>query len=100
MRRVSIFGLAIGVFIAVISSSRVETASPQNQTTSTPSAPRAVLDKYCVTCHNQRLRTGGIVLDTLDVTNPSANAEIWERVIGKLRAESMPPPGIPRPDVE
>ena len=62
------------------------------------SNPRAVLDKYCVTCHNQKLRTAGLMLDTLDVAKPGANAEVWERVIGKLRAGSMPPPGMPRPD--
>ena len=45
-----------------------------------------VLDKYCVTCHNQRLRTAGLALDTLDVAKPAANAEVWERVIAKLRA--------------
>jgi hypothetical protein len=62
-------------------------------------APRAVLDTYCVTCHNQRLRTGGLALDRLDITNPGANAEVWENVIAKLRAGSMPPAGRPRPDV-
>ena len=61
-------------------------------------APRALLDKYCVTCHNQKLRTAGLALDTPDATKPSANPELWERVIAKLRAGSMPPPGSPRPD--
>src|SRR5258708_19734338 len=61
-------------------------------------APRAVLDTYCVTCHNDRLRTAGLALDRLDVNNPGANAEVWEKVIAKLRAGSMPPPGRPRPD--
>jgi len=64
---------------------------------SSPSA-RAVLDTYCVTCHNQRLRTAGLALDSLDVTTPGANPEVWERVIEKLRARAMPPPGLPRPD--
>jgi mono/diheme cytochrome c family protein len=59
---------------------------------------RAVLDTYCITCHNQRLRTGGLALDRLDMTNPGANAEVWENVIAKLRAGSMPPAGRPRPD--
>src|SRR5262249_13036807 len=62
------------------------------------SSPRAVLDTYCVTCHNQRLRTAGLALDNLDVARPDASAELWERVIAKLRAGSMPPPGRPRPD--
>jgi hypothetical protein len=61
--------------------------------------PRAVLDKYCITCHNQRLRTSGLALDEIDVTTPGANAEVWERVIAKLRAGSMPPADRPRPDV-
>ena len=68
-----------------------------------PSHPRAVapfLEQYCVTCHNQKLKTAGLALDTLDATKPQANAETWERVIGKLRARSMPPPGRPRPDAE
>jgi hypothetical protein len=60
--------------------------------------PRAFLDTYCTGCHNQKLRTAGLALDSLDVTRPGANPEVWERVIAKLRAGSMPPPGIPRPD--
>jgi uncharacterized protein DUF1592/uncharacterized protein DUF1588/uncharacterized protein DUF1585/uncharacterized protein DUF1587/uncharacterized protein DUF1595/cytochrome c len=59
---------------------------------------QSVLDTYCVTCHNQKLRTAGLTLDSVDVTQPSANPELWERVIAKLRAGSMPPPGRPRPD--
>ncbi len=62
------------------------------------SAPQAVLDTYCITCHNQRLRTGGLALDSLDVATPAAHAEVWEKVIAKLRAGSMPPAGRPRPD--
>jgi len=57
-----------------------------------------VLDKYCITCHSQRLRTAGVVLEGIDAANPAASAELWERVISKLRARSMPPAGMPRPD--
>jgi hypothetical protein len=60
--------------------------------------PRVFFDTYCVPCHNQKLRTAGLSLDTLDVSNTGAHAEVWERVIGKLRAGSMPPPGLPRAD--
>src|SRR5438874_1676771 len=64
-----------------------------------PSAdPRAFLDKNCITCHNQKLKTAGLALDTLDPAKAGANADVWERVIARLRAGSMPPPGIPRPD--
>src|SRR5687767_9119068 len=69
-----------------------------SETTPPSSSPRVFLDTYCVTCHNQKLRTAGLALDNLDATKPHANAEVWERVIGKLRAGSMPPPGSPRPD--
>ena len=61
-------------------------------------AYRAVLDKYCVTCHNQRLKTGGLALDGMDLGKIPAQAETWEKVILKLRAGTMPPPGMPRPD--
>ena len=63
-------------------------------------APRAVLDRYCITCHNDRLRTGGLSLDaaSVDAADPSRHADVWERVIAKLRTGAMPPPGRPRPD--
>ena len=65
-----------------------------------PEAPvdRALLDRYCVTCHNTRLKTAGLALDTIDLTQVSANASVLEKVVGKLRSGQMPPPGRPRPD--
>ena len=65
---------------------------------STDPSHREVLDKYCVTCHNQRLKTGGLALDTLDLGKVPAQAEVWEKVIRKLRSGAMPPAGMPRPD--
>ncbi len=62
-----------------------------------PAAPHALLDKYCVTCHNDRAKTGGLVLEKIDLANIPANAEIWEKVIGKLRLGAMPPAGMPKP---
>ena len=59
---------------------------------------RAFLTTYCVTCHNQRLHTAGLVLDNLDVDSVAAGAEVWERVIRKLRAGAMPPTGARKPD--
>ena len=63
-------------------------------------APRAVLDRYCVACHNDRLLTGGLSLEAaaVDAADPSRDADVWERVIAKLRTGAMPPPGRPRPD--
>jgi mono/diheme cytochrome c family protein len=79
----------------------VRTSSAQNAPAgaqAAPTAPRAVLDRYCVGCHNKTLRTGGLALDSPDIANPAAEADVWERVIRKLRAGSMPPGGRPRPD--
>ena len=53
--------------------------------------------QYCVTCHSQRLKTGGLVLDPAAVATPDTNIEVWEKVTRKLRAGLMPPPGSPRP---
>src|SRR5262245_52242855 len=97
--RIPIFVLILSGWI-VVALSETTTAASQNPTSIPSLSPRAVLDKYCVTCHNQRLRTAGMTLDTLDFTNPAANAEMWERVILKLRLGSMPPQGNPRPDAE
>jgi hypothetical protein len=59
---------------------------------------RAVLDKYCVGCHNAKLQTAKLALDQLDLTHLAAHAEIGEKVVRKLRAGMMPPSGMPQPD--
>jgi len=61
-------------------------------------APRAVLDKYCVTCHNAKLGTANLRLDQLDLSHLGDNAETGEKVVRKLRAGMMPPTGMPQPD--
>jgi len=63
-----------------------------------PAPQRALLDKYCVVCHSDKLKTGGLTLQSLDLNDVPANAEIWEKAIRKLETESMPPAGMPRPD--
>ena len=78
-------------------------ASQAAGATGTPSQ-RALLDRYCVGCHNQRGRSAGqeparkLTLDDLDVTRVGDHAEIWERVVRKMRAGMMPPAGSRRPD--
>jgi mono/diheme cytochrome c family protein len=59
---------------------------------------RAVLNRYCVTCHSEKLKTAGLMLDKMDVERVTENAEVWEKVIRKLRTGAMPPAGMPRPD--
>src|SRR6478752_1534147 len=68
------------------------------QQTNPAAEQRAMLDKYCVTCHNQRLRTAGLTLDTLNLDKVADNAETWEKVLRKLHGGMMPPQGMPRPD--
>ena len=79
-----VIGCAIGGVVSAQSS-----PAPQH---------KATIDQYCVTCHNQRLKTGGLSLDTLDIANLHANAETWENVVRKLRVGAMPPHGVRRPD--
>src|SRR5688572_18644457 len=63
-------------------------------------AVRQVLDQYCVTCHNEKIKTAGLRLDkdAVDSNDPTAKPEIWEKVIRKIRAGAMPPPKAPRPE--
>jgi len=59
---------------------------------------RALIDQYCVTCHNAKLKTANLLLDQLDLAQLSANAEVGEKVVRKLRAGMMPPINMKRPD--
>jgi hypothetical protein len=63
-----------------------------------PAGERALLDQYCVTCHNQKLKTAGLTLDKMDVDHIGDGAEVWEKVIRKIHGRTMPPLGMPRPD--
>ena len=83
------------VFVAVAGydqarSARAQTPAPQ------PAAPTPasdVLNKYCITCHNSRLKTAGLALDSVDPAHAGDQAELWEKVVTKLRTREMPPPG-------
>jgi mono/diheme cytochrome c family protein len=62
------------------------------------SPQRALLAQYCVSCHNERLKTAGLMLDKLDPERVGDAPAVWEKVVGKLRSRAMPPAGMPRPD--
>ena len=100
MRSVSLTVLVGGSFVVVfVSTARISARQTRPASSSAaPPATREVLDQYCVGCHNARLLTAGVALDSVDATRPEADPELWERVIAKLRAGSMPPPRRPRPD--
>ena len=59
---------------------------------------QAVLDQYCIGCHNEKSKAGGIVLQKVDASNPALRPDLWEKVIRKLNNGEMPPPRMPRPD--
>jgi len=75
-----------------------QTASAVTAPPETATSARAVVDKYCVVCHNAKLRTANLLLDKLDLAHLGAHAEIGEKVVRKLRAGMMPPSGMPQPN--
>jgi hypothetical protein len=77
------------------------TALPSTATTVNHSMAQqqALLDRYCVTCHNDRLKTANLSLQGRDLTKVPDDAELWEKVVRKLRAGVMPPPDVPRPSL-
>lgn len=91
-----------GGFLALIAGLALQQTRVVGQT---PAAPNtlagdphgAMLNTYCVGCHNTRLKTGGVAFDAIDIKHPAANAEIWEKALRKLRGRLMPPPGSPQP---
>ena len=87
--------------IIMASSSTLPAETPKLEATSgTQASSQALLDKYCVTCHNTELRVAELALDTLDTNDVTADAALWEKVVRKLRTGAMPPIGRPRPDEE
>ena len=75
------------------SAGRAQSAPP-----ATPDTPRALIDQYCLGCHSDRMKAGGLALSQLNLDAPGENAEIAEKVIRKLRGGLMPPAGARRPD--
>ena len=114
MSRVSAFVVLVGIVSTGIgiprvpvdvlgwAAARLEAAGPQEPRSSLTaphaSEPRDLLNRYCVTCHNERLQTAGLALDVVDVQRPGQHPGVWEKVVRKLRSQTMPPTGRPRPD--
>ena len=86
-RRLLLFALCPLLFALFAARAEAQTSDPN----------QALVNRYCVTCHNQRLKTAKLELDTLDLTHPEKDALAWERAIRKLRGGMMPPPGAARP---
>jgi len=93
-------GAALALLVvASMPTLRGQSAGPRTTTSSALSLEQArgLLDKYCVSCHNDRLKTQNLSLQGLDLANLADHTEVWEKVIRKLRAGVMPPPDLPRP---
>ncbi|MCY4122062.1 MAG: DUF1592 domain-containing protein, partial [Acidobacteria bacterium] len=76
----------------------IAVAAPLHAAAGTEAPSRALLDRYCVTCHNERLRTAGVMFDRVDIDRVDLHRELFEKVARKLRSGLMPPPGRPRPE--
>ena len=107
LRLTAFAAIGVTVLAATANAARVTVrntpAPPQlhqvpNGATTAPSPERALLDRYCVTCHNTELKTAGLALDTYDVDDVSTSPHVWEKVVAKLKSGQMPPVGRPRPD--
>jgi hypothetical protein len=83
---------ASGRLAASASSAQVKPNTPISDTPA-----RALVSKYCVTCHNERLKTAGLLLDKADAAQVSNSADVWEKVVVQLRSRAMPPSSVPRP---
>src|SRR3954464_15070282 len=91
--------LALVVCGSVASAATIQTtARTQTPLPADAASLRATLDRYCVSCHNEKLHTARVTLDSVGAAAPGVNAEWWDRFVAKRRAGSMPPPGRPRPD--
>jgi len=83
---------------AAAAQQRPAAAPAAQRAATTPDAGRALVDQYCITCHSDRLKKANLSLEKLDMTKVGENAEVWEKVVRKLRAGMMPPIDLKRPD--
>src|SRR5215207_10182695 len=96
--RIALLAVACWLVFDAIATGRAQAPLPAPSSASASSAHERVLGSYCVTCHNERLRTGGLSFDRFDMSDVGGQADVWEKVLLKLRMGAMPPPGRPRPD--
>ena len=94
----AILASALGVFAVAVLTSPTGSAQGPAAPAAAPAAAAAVMKTYCITCHNDRTKTGELTLEHVDLTDVPKSAELWEKVIRKVRAGQMPPAGMPRPD--
>ncbi len=93
-----LFVCSFFMFCSASSRLRLQAAPAQQISPASGSQQRVLLDKYCVTCHNQRVKTAGLSLDNMDLAKVPDGAETWEKVIRKVKGGMMPPVGMPHPE--
>ncbi len=91
-----------GIALVLAGMMVVQVAEPaaQDDPAPHPAEFQGLLTQYCVACHNDQAMRGGLTLQGRDLVNLSEDAEVWEKVIRKVRGGFMPPPGRPRPDLD
>src|SRR4051794_37379285 len=89
----------VGICVVALRAQQPASASPA-AAPATASQQQAVINRYCISCHNQKLKTGGLALDAMDIDKVGEHAVEWEKTVRKLRVRAMPPaaPGRARPD--
>ena len=98
MPRVCFVVLIASLWVTAAVSAGPPAPTPQPASASSAGPSRVLLDQYCIACHNQRIKTAGLMLDTLDLDRVGEKADVWEKVVRKLRTGAMPPAGARRPD--
>ena len=97
-RKVTISAGMAGVLAAAGFAFTLEAQQPPSGPPQTTAAHRALIDEYCVSCHDEDEKKAGLALDTLAAQDVPRHPDVWEKVVRKLRARQMPPVGKPRPD--
>jgi len=91
MTKLTKIGFGLGAILVMLLAGNAQNSTPGSQ-------PQALLNQYCISCHNQTAKVGGLSLDTLDVASVGKNPQVWEKVVRKIRSGLMPPSGARRPD--
>ena len=86
-----------GLAAAILMTGVARSAHAQASETA-PTSEQATIDRYCITCHNDRLLTGNLSFEGVDIADVAAHRDVWEKAVRKLRAGQMPPQPRPRPD--
>src|SRR4030095_10115283 len=96
--RLLVAGCAVFMSVALVSAQPAQRGPESASAAHNATTQRALIDQYCVGCHNSRTKTANLMLDQLDLTKLGEHEEIGEKVVRKLRAGLMPPTNARRPD--